>query len=282
MFLKARRPGIAGDLDDFEQGGREFALPAGVSVRRDLAYGSDPAQRLDVYLPAGRTKAPVLFMVHGGAWMAGDKAGSRVVEHKVAHWVPRGYLFVSANYRLLPDADPLKQVEDVAAALAFAQSEAASWGGDSSRFVVMGHSSGAHLVAMLATDSRIVAEHGIRPWLGTLMLDSASMNVVETMSAPHRPLYDRVFGRNPQYWRAASPFYRLTEKPAAPMMLVCSSLREDSCPQARGFAEKVASLGGRVTMFPTAQSHGEINANLGREGQYTTEVDRFLSSLGLS
>ena len=67
-------------------------------------------------------------MVHGGAWRMGDKAASNVVENKVARWVPRGVLFISANYRLLPEADALAQANDVARALARAQEVAARLG----------------------------------------------------------------------------------------------------------------------------------------------------------
>ena len=66
-------------------------------------------------------------MVHGGAWRFGDKGASPVFENKVARWVAPGVLFISANYRLLPEADALVQVDDAARALARAQEEAASY-----------------------------------------------------------------------------------------------------------------------------------------------------------
>jgi acetyl esterase/lipase len=98
------------------------------SVLRDLAYGGDLHQRLDVYRPklASEAPAPVLFMVHGGAWHLGDKATPEVVANKVAHWVSRGFVLVSVNYRMLPEADPLQQADDVARALAFAQAKGPS------------------------------------------------------------------------------------------------------------------------------------------------------------
>src|SRR5688572_21443269 len=74
----------------------------GGTVVRDASYGSDPAQRLDVYSPPNASKAPVLFIVHGGAWMYGDKANDGFVTNKVSHWLPQGYVVVSTNYRLSP------------------------------------------------------------------------------------------------------------------------------------------------------------------------------------
>ena len=70
-------------------------LPAGIRVVRDLPYGPDPRQRFDVYAPAEAHDAPVIVMVHGGAWRFGDKNNGRVVENKVARWVSRGFVITS-------------------------------------------------------------------------------------------------------------------------------------------------------------------------------------------
>src|SRR5205085_12599850 len=105
------------------------AVPDNVRVIRDVAYGTDPLQKLDVYIPPNAKNAPVIFMVHGGGWNRGDKSSKTVVENKLAHFASRGFLFISVNNRLLP-TDPIQQAKDVARALAFAQSKAAAWGGD--------------------------------------------------------------------------------------------------------------------------------------------------------
>jgi len=258
-----------------------FELPSGAQVERDIPWGPDPIQRLDVYRPAHADGAPVIFMVHGGAWDKGDKGLWRTVKNKVAHWVGKGYVLVSPNYRMLPVADPVEQANDVAKSLAFAQSKLRSWGGDPSRIVVMGHSAGAHLVSLLTADPTIAARHGAKPWLGTVSLDSGAMNVVELMEARHFALYDRVFKSDPAYWREASPTLRLKTAPVAPMLVVCSTGRRDSCPQAKAFAEKANSLGGRVNVLPVDLGHAEINDRLGTHGEYTEGVDSFLRSLGL-
>src|SRR5205085_4097967 len=90
-----------------------FELPSGAEVERDIPWGPDPIQRLDVYRPPHADGAPVIFMVHGGAWDKGDKALWRTVKNKVAHWVGRGYVLISPNYRMLPAADPVEQANDV-------------------------------------------------------------------------------------------------------------------------------------------------------------------------
>jgi len=270
----AQRRGIAGAKPP-------ASLPSGMHVQHDIAYGPDPAQRLDVYRPEHATEAPVIVMVHGGGWAHGDKAADNVVINKVGHWVPEGYIVVSVNYRLSPQANPLGQADDVARALAFVQHAAPRWGGDTSRFLVIGHSAGGHLVSLLTADPSIATREGATPWLGTVALDGAAYNVVEIMESRHPPsLYDPIFGYDTTLWRDASPTLRLERAPV-PMLLVCSTRRRVSCPQARGFAARATSLGARVTVLPVDLSHEEINALLGSKSSYTTAVESFMHSLGL-
>jgi acetyl esterase/lipase len=261
--------------------GKEFPLPPGVSVKRDVAYGADDAQRMDVYLPAHADRAPVLLLVHGGGWRHGDKAQADFVQHKVGHWVPKGSVVVSVNYRMLPEADPVQQARDVARALAEAQRQAASWGADAGRFVLMGHSAGAHLVALLAADPALVQREGARPWLGTVALDGAALDVVAVMQSRHLRLHDQAFGTDPAFWEQASPMHRLSATATAtrPMLLVCSSRRRAACPQAHALAEKARSLGSVATVLEEDLSHAEINQQLGLPGGYTERVDRFIASV---
>ena len=95
------------------------AAQLGAELLADLPYGQHERQRLDVYRPLKARSAPILLMVHGGAWDKGDKRMDRVIENKMARCLPQGYLFVSTNYRLLPDATPLQQAEDIAQALSY-------------------------------------------------------------------------------------------------------------------------------------------------------------------
>ncbi|WP_411881849.1 alpha/beta hydrolase [Polaromonas sp. YR568] len=256
------------------------ALPEGVRLMADLPYGQDARQRMDVYLPAQAANAPVIVMVHGGAWMVGNKAMPRVVENKVAWWVKRkGYIFVSVGYRLMPQADPLLQARDVATALARAQGLAASWGGDPAKFILMGHSAGAHLAALLAASPALARQAGARPWLGTVALDSAALDLERIMNARHMGFYDRVFGADPAYWRSVSPSSVLAAG-AAPMLLVCSTQRADgSCAQSRDFADKVKAKGGRAGVLPQDLTHEQVNTTLGLPGAYTEAVDGFIADL---
>lgn len=263
----------AGPLRDRIEARRAEA--AGVRVVRDLAYGSDPAQRFDVYIPKGAAGAPVIFMVHGGAWKNGDKGAASVVRNKVAFWGARGFIVVSANYRMLPAADPVQQGRDVASALVTAQGMAQGWGGDRNKFILMGHSAGAHLVALVAASA---PPAGASRWLGTVALDSAAMDVEYLMAGRHRSLHDEAFGSDKAFWLAASPYGQLAG-PVQPFMLVCSTQRSDACPQSERFAAKARQLGTRIEMLPVDLSHAEINETLGQAGAYTDAVDRFIAGL---
>ena len=279
----AQQPAADGDPAGYEARGAKpakVALPPGARVEQDLTYGTDPAQKLDVYIPRGARDAPMILMVHGGAWMIGDKGNSGVVANKVANWLPKGYIVALPNYRMSRAPNPLDQADDVGRALAFVQSKAAEWGADPARVLLMGHSSGAHLVALLGADPGIAARQGAKPALGVVALDSAALNVVETMEGRHARFYDMVFGSDPSHWRKASPFDRLAAAPV-PMLLVCSSRRSDSCPAARAFAGKATALGGRATVLPVDLSHGGLNMELGQANAYTTSVEGFMHSLGL-
>jgi arylformamidase len=258
-----------------------MTLPAGARVMRDVPYGSDRLQRFDVYIPANAKSAPMILIVHGGAWFLGDKEGHNVVANKAARWLPQGFIVVSTNYRMLPEAEPVEQARDVARALAAAQDQAASWGGDRARFILMGHSAGAHLVALLDSSPSISAGIVSTPWLGAVALDTAALDVTKIMQARHAHLYDRAFGRDPAYWKQASPFYALTT-PGRPILLVCSTRRKDSCPQAAAFAAKASSLGMRADVLKQDLSHMEINAQLGKKPGYTRAVETFFLSLGVS
>ena len=264
---------------------RPAPLPAGVQRIADVPYGPDPAQRMDVYVPAGTTagasvqRAPVIFMVHGGGWRIGDKAMGRVVQEKVNRWVPKGFILISINYRMLPDAPVAVQQRDVQAALLVAQQRAGTWGADPSRFILMGHSAGAHLVALLNARSPQALREGAWPWLGTVALDGAMMNVPARMRVPHLPLYDDAFGADPAYWVAMSPFHQWTVG-APPMQMVCSTQRpDDPCQQFTDMARHVRHLGGRAEVLPQDLDHGEINAQLGLDSDYTRAVEAFMGSL---
>lgn len=257
-----------------------WAQPNDIKVLHDIAYGNDKNQKLDVYIPTGAKDAPVIFMVHGGAWRIGDKSTKSVVKHKVKHWVSKGFIFISINYRLVPEVYPVRQAADVEAALLFSQQKASGWGGSPEKFILMGHSAGAHLISLVSANYRGAKNSPIQPWLGTVSLDSAAYDLVEVMGAEKPPkFYQTAFGQHPIYWEKASPIHSLKSK-LFPFLAICSSQRKDgACAQARRFTEKAAKLGTSVDLLTVTLSHRHVNSELGKSECYTRYVDDFLKTL---
>ncbi|WP_281557987.1 alpha/beta hydrolase [Thalassomonas sp. RHCl1] len=256
-----------------------YPLPSGIKVLADLAYGRDAKHTLDVYIPADAKDVPVIFMVHGGAWQGGDKAIKSEVENKIAHWVTRGFILVSTNYRTLPQVGPVEQTKDIAAALFFAQERAYKWGGSAEKFLLMGHSSGAHLVSLVSANYHTIIGDGIMPWLGTISLDISGYDIVKKVIGPNpSEFYKKKFGENPDYLKKASPFYALTDK-IPPFLAICSRRSDDACTQAENFIGKAKNLGTYAELLPVDLSHGEINSELGKDSCYTKDVDDFLKKL---
>ncbi len=277
LCLVASPGTLAGPLRERLAEARAARENSRAKVLHDIAYGDDARQRFDVYLPSKLQASPILVMVHGGAWRFGDKTA--VVQHKAERWLPHGFIFVSINYRLLPQADPLQQATDVARALAAVQRRATSWGGDPARIVLLGHSAGAHLVALLAAAPEIAYRQGTRPWLGSIALDSAALDIPAVMSGRHAGFYDEAFGDDAAYWQSVSPWHVLNNK-AGPLLLVCSSRRPDQpCRQAERLAAKARTLGANVQIHAENLTHGEINERLGLPGTYTDAVEKFLAGL---
>lgn len=247
-----------------------------VRPERDIAYGPDRRQRFDAYVP-GTPRGPLLLLVHGGAWSGGDKRSAAVLA-KVRYWTARGYVVVSTNYRLLPHAHPLEQARDVARALAQVQRRASGWGADSSLCVLMGHSSGAHLVALLSAEPALAREQGADPWRGTVCLDNPAFDVPQRMDARHAKLYDRAFGTNHGYWRTVSPLHVLA-RDARPVLAVCSTRNEAACAQAQAFAARAARSGVKVLVQPVALGHMDLDRQLGLPGPYSEAVERWISSI---
>ena len=128
---------------------------------RDIAYGSEPRQRLDLTLPKSSGFATVIF-VHGGSLTSGDKADADYGSVCLP-FADSGIACANVNYRLTEDDAWPAQAEDVAAAIAWVRRNIAARGGDSLKLFLLGHSSGATLVALVGTDAKYLTRHNVRP-----------------------------------------------------------------------------------------------------------------------
>ncbi|MCX6620855.1 MAG: alpha/beta hydrolase fold domain-containing protein, partial [Acidobacteria bacterium] len=167
-----------------------------VALERDIAYIDDalPKHKLDVYTPKGAKGAPVMIFLHGGAWRSGDRGLYTALGNRYAH---EGIVTVIPSYRLAP-ADPHPaQVEDAAAAVAWAMKNLAKYGGDPKRVFLAGHSAGGHLAALLALDPKWLGKHGLTP--------SAFRGVIPMSGVYQIEGLERVFGTDAEVKRQASP-----------------------------------------------------------------------------
>lgn len=128
------------------------ALAETTTVLNDVVYANRGKERLlaDVYLPSGVDRAPGVLLVHGGAWVIGNKSHMAALGTLLAR---HGYTAVSINYRLAPRFAFPAQIEDCKTAIRWMRSNAAKYRIDSEQIAGFGYSAGGHLVALLgATD----------------------------------------------------------------------------------------------------------------------------------
>jgi acetyl esterase/lipase len=125
----------------------------------NVPFGPATWQRADVYQPLRTTgPVPVIVFWYGGAWTEGNKDEYRFVGTALASL---GFVAVLPDYRVYPEVKFPAFLDDAAAAVAWVQSHAAQFGGDPHRIVLMGHSAGAHMAAMLAINHAYLRRAGV-------------------------------------------------------------------------------------------------------------------------
>ncbi|GGD65477.1 hypothetical protein GCM10010990_13710 [Croceicoccus mobilis] len=261
--------------------------PAAAPTAREIAYGGAQLQRMDFYASPVEGVRPLILFVHGGAWVGGDKSDS-TGPAKVRHYTQAGYQFASVNYRLLPEVDIEDQAADVAASLAALLDRSAELNIDSRRVILMGHSAGAHLAALVATDPRFLRPYSLEPGDigGVVLLDGAAYDVPSQI-VDAGPLlgfaYRIAFSSDPGRQRLLSPSGH-TETLNARSFLLMHVERNESIRQARTLAARLQENGTRATVEGVPgkgmDGHNMINAMLGRSDSPATPiVDDYLAGL---
>ncbi|MEI9948465.1 MAG: alpha/beta hydrolase [Pseudomonadota bacterium] len=188
-----------------------------VSEARNLSYllGGAPTSskgKLDLYLPRGSSRFPVIVSIHGGALVQGDKSSQEFVGRRFA---AAGIGTAVINYRLSPEVLHPAHVEDVAAAFAWVKRFVGEFGGRADNIFVIGHSAGGYLAALLATDGRYLARHRLTPVDIRGVVPVSGFFWVDRV-APERP--KSVWGDDRRFWVEASPPQHLG--PALPPTLL--------------------------------------------------------------
>jgi len=263
-----------------------LGLSAGAVAQRgdrgtEVSYGSDPAQRLD-YWPGRTANAPLVVFVHGGGWSRGDKRMMQGSD-KLSHWQAQGYAVASLNYRLVPDATVEQEAADVAAAVAFLKQRYAP-----RRIALVGHSAGAHLVALVGTDPSYLAAAGLSyaDIAGVVPLDGAAYDVANQLEQGPRimgRMYSQAFGSDAARQARLSPTLQ-AEAPNAPEFLILHVQRPDGVRQSQRLGAELRRAGTDVEVkgFPGTglQGHAEINRRMGDPDYPATPVlDSFLTKV---
>lgn len=245
--------------------------------------GADPDRTsLDVYLPKGCGRAPVVMWVHGGGWRRGDKTQGRVT--RKAEWAAAlGAALVSVNYRLSTPGSGVRwpdHGEDVAAAVAWVQHSGRSVGLDPRDLTLLGHSAGAHLVALEGTDPSLLDAAGADP-SGVACVVALDFSF-DLATAPGRALIANAFGTDPTVLADASPTVQVARNgaPTARFLIGTRGSRRRVA-EAQRFVDQINRAGGSAELVNAdPYTHEQMSAQLGAPDDtlVTPATSRFVES----
>lgn len=251
----------------------------------DASVQDSHAASLDVYtMDPPEPNAPVMVFVHGGGFRVGDKASSKDLDPKPEYFNSKlGYVFVSVNYRLLPEGRYPTNAQDVANALAWVHSNIARFNGDPNQIFLMGHSAGAALVAQVSTDETFLKKAGksLGMLKGVVANEGTYVYDIDVKRA------EATFGPD---WRKASPSEHIAKGKGLPPFLLLyvknasSGISANSEKNALGFSELLRGAGVRVDAVGLDHvEHFGANERMGEPGDVITiALENFLSSIATS
>ncbi|QKG58492.1 alpha/beta hydrolase [Hymenobacter sp. BRD128] len=238
---------------------------------------------LDIYQPTAKAAAPrpVVLFIHGGSWNSGSKDDIlyKAIGRRLAK---NGFVGVVISYRLAPQVLVPQQADDCARALAWTVAHITEYGGDPSRLVLLGHSAGGGLAALLATGSdTLLARHGLpaRAVHAVLLDDPAGLDMLDyltKMQYPGDEKYLVPFSKDPAVWRQASALYHVRAS-APPMSIYIGG---DTYPSIKGssekFRERLTALGEapKYTILPGKKHVGMVTQLFFAGNTLYTELKR--------
>jgi acetyl esterase/lipase len=223
------------------------AAPAEVNITRDIHYGPSPEQIVDVYQPdqCKSKPCPVTIWVHGGGWRYGDSNGKRSTAMQ-SIWAEQGIVIVGVNYRLAPRNQHPAQIEDVASAISWVHDHISQFGGIPNRVSLLGHSAGAHLVALVATNPAYLGAHRLTPKgaiANVFPIDTASFDLTHP-SRPVARMVKSTFGTNENVLREASPIWNVVSGGSYPPFYIAATrARQDAVETSEELSRKLKAAG---------------------------------------
>jgi predicted esterase len=250
----------------------------GVSIQRDIRYGDDPRQRLDIFTPlAGSEKdRPLLIFVHGGGFVAGDKniPGTPFYDNVGAWAIKNGFNAVNMTYRLAPDHQWPSGPEDINEVIQFVKNQGSEFGLGSDRVFLMGQSAGAvHASAYLAHPEFYKADdHGL---CGIILLSG----IYNLNAMPKSERYSVYMGDDESLYQERSSLKGLLETDV-PILLSISE--NDPWHFEAQTLELLTALQKRHQQMPrfaylTGQNHMSVIQYLGLDGDLLgAQIKRFI------
>jgi arylformamidase len=238
-------------------------------VDRDVAYAEPKNERqtLDVYAPTEGKNHPVVVWIHGGGWQAGDK---KEVQKKPQAFTDKGFVFVSVNYRLLPNNVTIKQMAgDVARAIRWTRDHAKDYRGDPSTLFVMGHSAGAQLAALVCTDDSYLKAEGLplSTIKGCVPVDGDTYDVpmqIATVEQKRADAYRKKFGDEPSQKDLSPVTHVARGKNIPPFLILHVAEHPETKAQSQRLVKVLEEAGVSAKAYPAeGKNHGTINADLG-------------------
>ena len=252
----------------------------------DIPYVANGHERhvLDVYRPEGSEgkSLPVMFWIHGGGWRAGDKSD---VALKPKVLTERGFVFVSTNYRLLPEVTMDELMGDAVRSLGWVHKNIAKYGGDPTRIFVGGHSAGAQMAALLCTDDRYLKRESVPFGVlkGCVPVDGDTYDIPKIiMTAEYRQAiyggkmptfgHRQKFGNDPEKHVDFSAVTHVAKgKGIPPFLLFYFSGNADTRAQAQRLESVLKAAGIPATSYGKSDSnHSRLNNDLGKSGDPAT------------
>lgn len=226
---------------------------------------------LDIYTKDDMKNKPVIFFVHGGGLIAGDKANRSAIGTKPDYFVSQEFVFISTNYRLSPGVTHPAHITDVADALMYVYNTIERYGGNKNQIFVMGHSAGAHLVSLLSTNEIYIQAAGGQLDLikGCVSLDTEQYN-----SADSNIIYRKTIGDNKEDLDDASPLKHVEkDKDIPPILTFYNEKRAERMQLQRPFIDALTENGiPAAAIMAQGDSHNEVNTDIGKEGDQKTQI----------
>ncbi len=247
------------------------------TVRKGIPYAEPKNERqmLYVYAPKKSKDLPIVLWIHGGGWRAGDRSS---VQKKPQAFVDKGYVFVATNHRFFPDVSVKEMTGDIAKAIRWVHDHAKEYGGDPKSIFVMGHSSGAHLAALVCTDAHYLKAEGLSLSIikGCVPVDVSVFDIPKRLKeggSVATATFTKTFGEKEESQRDYSPAWHVAKgKNIPPFLILHVADRAETRVQANWLADKLkfAGIAAKV-VAAEGTNHGTINANLGKADDRPTQ-----------